>query len=135
MPRLSRSFSAGSEIVIGNGEKSEIEREQFELCRKNGVVYEPFDFGSKLGASDNLLSGLLPLNGLRHPPEGDTSGWYLWAGEGFSTAADFFKPMHANHLIKLRPDVMKYLAMPPGWRFLVAGSYEDIWFDEELLNV
>jgi hypothetical protein len=122
-------------LVISDVKSSEIERKQIEICRKNGVVYEPFDFGSKLGVSDNLVSGLLPLNGLRHPPEGDTSGWYLWAGEELSTAADFFKPMHANHLIKLCPDVMKYLAFPPGWRFLVAGFHEDIWFDEELLNL
>ena len=121
--------------VIGDVKISEIEREQIEVCRKNGVSYEPFDFGSKLGASDNLRSGLLPLNGLRHPPEGDTSGWYLWAGEELSTATDFFKPLHANHLINLCPDVMKYLALPPGWRFLVAGSHEDIWFDEKLLNL
>jgi hypothetical protein len=113
----------------------DIEQEQIEVCRKSGASYEPFDLEFKVGVSDNLGSGVLPLNGLRHPQSGDTSGWYLWAGEELSTAADFFRPIHANHLIELCPTVLKYLALPSGWRFLVAEPHEDIWFDATLLNV
>jgi len=35
----------------------------------------------KVGIARNVTSGLMPINGLRHPPEGDTTGWYIWAGE------------------------------------------------------
>jgi hypothetical protein len=28
-----------------------------------------------------------------------------------------------------------YLALPPGWRFLIAPDYEDVWFDESLLHI
>jgi hypothetical protein len=28
---------------------------------------------------------LVPLNGLRHPAEGDTCGWYIWGGADFSS--------------------------------------------------
>ena len=31
--------------------------------------------------------------------------------------------------------VKKYLGMPPGWRFLVSGNFEDIWFDQSLLEI
>ncbi|WP_459166268.1 hypothetical protein [Sinorhizobium meliloti] len=24
--------------------------------------------------------------------------------------------------------------MPPGWRFLIANGYEDVWYDETLLS-
>ena len=27
--------------------------------------------------------GRIPINGLRHLPEADTTGWYLWCGESF----------------------------------------------------
>jgi hypothetical protein len=27
----------------------------------------------------------------------------------------------------------KYLGLAPGWRFLIAPGYEDVWFDEILL--
>jgi hypothetical protein len=69
-----------------------------------------------MGLAENLSSGLLPLNGLRHPATDTTSGWYLWAGEELSEADDFFEPMHGYHLLKSNPVVLKYLAMPPGWR-------------------
>lgn len=32
-----------------------------------------------------------------------------------------------------RPQALRYLGLPPGWRFLVAAAYEDIWFDPALL--
>lgn len=109
--------------------------EQIEICRRYGAEYQPLDFGLKLGVSDNFFSPVLPLNGLRHPQENDTCGWYLWAGEELSEAEDFFKPMHVYHLVKRCPNLEKYLALPAGWRFLVAGDYEDVWFDAKLLEV
>lgn len=84
----------------------------------------------------NLRSGLLPLNGVRHPPEGDTTGWHIWAGEEFPEDADFFVPLHVIHLKDWRPGVLKFLGLPPGWRFLTdLHGYEDIWEDSSLLNV
>jgi len=48
---------------------------------------------------------------------------------------DFFEPVHGHHLLEWNRGVLKYLALPPGWRFLVAGDYEDVWFDVKLLEV
>ena len=112
-----------------------IEQEQKELCHKFGVTYQPLDFNLRLGVSDNFFSGVLPLNGLRHPQDDDMCGWFLWAGEEFSDADDFFKPMHVFHLFDRSPELLKYLALPAGWRFLVAGEYEDVWFDAKLLDI
>jgi hypothetical protein len=109
--------------------------EQIEICQKYGADYQPLNVVLKLGVSENFFSGVLPLNGLRHPQERDTCGWYLWAGEELSEADDFFQPMHAYHLVERCPSVRKYLALPAGWRFLVAGDYEDVWFDAKLLEV
>ena len=75
-----------------------------------------------------------PVHGLRHPPEGDTTGWYIWSGE-FLEDPDFFEPFHVAHLSKDVPLVVPYLALPPGWRFLLAGGHEDVWHDESLLKV
>ena len=88
-----------------------------------------------MGIANNFSAGLLPLNGLQHPATETTSGWYLWAGEELSEADDFFKPIHGYHLLESNAVVLKYLALPPGWRFLVAGDYEDVWFDAKLLEV
>ena len=89
----------------------------------------------KVGISLNVRNGIMPINGLRHPPEGDTTGWYIWAGEEFSEDSEFFKPLHVEHLSSWCPEIQKYLGLPPGWRFLVDGSYEDVWYDKSLLNI
>jgi hypothetical protein len=112
-----------------------IEQEQKELCRKYGVDFQRIDFNLRFGFSKNFFSGVMPLNGFRHPAEGNMCGWYFWAGEEFSKADDFFKPMHVFHLIDRSPYLLQYLALPAGWRFLAAGDYEDVWFDENLLNI
>jgi hypothetical protein len=78
---------------------------------------------------------LKPVNGLRRPPEGGTSGWYIWAGEEFSYDPDFFVPLHVHHLDDWCPHVVKYLALPPGYRFLIADGYEDVWEDVTLLDL
>ena len=90
--------------------------------------------GEKVGAALTGRTGVWPLNGLRHPPAADTCGWYLWAGE-FEEADDFFEPLHVEHLADWRKLVVPYLALPPGWRFLVAPGVEDVWYDEKLLQV
>jgi hypothetical protein len=87
----------------------------------------------KVGIALNVRTGLQPLNALRHRPEGDMSGWYIWAGEEVSEDADFFEPLHLSHLLDWCPPIVPYLALPPGWRVLLAPGYEDVWFDESLL--
>jgi hypothetical protein len=108
---------------------------QKELCKKYGAEFlvSPTDF--KVGIATNVREGLIPINGLRHPPEGDSTGWYIYAGEELSDAPDFFKSLHINHLDDWCPQIKKYLGLPPGWRFLLAGEYEDVWYDADLLNI
>lgn len=65
---------------------------------------------------------------MRLAPEGDTTGWYLWAGGEMSQDPDFFLPLHAAHLEEWCPLVIPYLVLPPGWRFQIAPDYEDVWF-------
>ena len=108
--------------------------QQKEICLRFGAEYELAAAGLMLGISRNFLSGVLPLNGLRHLQEGQSCGWFLWAGEEFSDAPDFFEVWHVHHLLERRPDVAKYLGLAPGWRFLVAGDFEDVWFDSKLIE-
>lgn len=88
---------------------------------------------TKAGVARDVLRGGWPLNGLRHPADTGTCGWYVWSGLELSAAADFFAPMHAEHLFESRPESIQYLGLPPGWRFLIAPGYEDIWYDDSLL--
>jgi hypothetical protein len=86
-------------------------------------------------ALQTFTPGRYPLNGLRHPATETTCGWYLWAGEELSDDPEFFQPLHVDHLSETVPEVMPYLGIPPGGRFLIAPGHEDVWFDESLLDV
>lgn len=111
-----------------------IHRLQMEVCKRYGTEWFPSPPHLKVGIAENVRTGVQPINGLRHQPVGDTSGWYLWAGEVFSEDPDFFKPLHVSHLEDWCPGIIRYLGLPPGWRFLKAGDYEDVWYDESLLT-
>lgn len=108
--------------------------EQKEICQKYGAAHLDAPEYLKVGISLDAMKGVMPLNGLRHLPEGDTSGWYIWAGEHFSDDPDFFSPLHIAHLTDRCPMVIKYLGLAPGWRFLITDTgYEDVWEDTSLL--
>jgi len=89
-----------------------------------------------VGASSSLIDGSWswPVHGLRHPPAGDSSGWYVWTGE-LSDADGFFQPWHSSHLLTACPDLAELLQLPPGSRFLIAPDYRDVWEDLTLLDV
>lgn len=107
---------------------------QQEFSQQFGCECVPADPDSKVGFALDTQDRL-PLNGLRHPPDGDTTGWYLWGGEEIPSNDDAFSPLHAKHLIEYNPEVLKFLGLPPGYRFLIAGDYFDVWFDPSLLNI
>jgi hypothetical protein len=109
-------------------------RPQEDLARRFGIKASPPSPELKAGVAENVRSGLLPLNAMRCAPDTGTSGWFIWAGEVFSQDRDFFVPLHVAHLTAWRPEIVPYLVLPPGWRVLLAPGYEDVWFDEHLLQ-
>ena len=132
--RLWREYLLTGEYKLGdyNNWNSHIQRQK-DICNKVKSDWRPVNPKHKIGISDNLDGE--PIHGLRHPPEKGTTGWYIWTGE-YSTADNFFKPIHAGHLLHKRPDLIKYLGLQPGYRFLIDNNgHEDIWEDKELLKV
>lgn len=116
-------------------EVHQIVSQQMKICEKYNTEWFGSPLDLKIGVSKNLTSGTLPINGLRHPPENGTAGWYIWAGD-YSEAGDFFQPLHIQHLIEMYPDLLKYLGLPPGYRFQIDNKgYEDVWEDKSLLNI
>jgi hypothetical protein len=110
-----------------------IKKVQKEICtRFNTEFYESPD-DMKIGIAKNAKENIIPINGLRHLPVGDTTGWYIWGGDELSEDVDFFVPLHVKHIDDWIPNIKKYLGLPPGWRFLIAGDYEDVWFDLDII--
>jgi hypothetical protein len=109
---------------------------QTVICERFGVAPDVPAPRSRVGVARNVReTRTWPLNGLRHPPEEGTSGWYLWRGQELSSTDDFFQSLHAEHLAEWAPDALPYLALPAGWRFLLTPDHEDVWYDEKLLDI
>ena len=105
---------------------------QKEICAKYQSKWNPINNKLKIGIGSDLNSD--PIHGLRHPKEKGTTGWYIWTGE-YSESDDFFEPICAEHLLQIRPDLIKYFGLDVGYRFLIdKKEYEDVWFDEKLIT-
>ena len=112
----------------------ETDQKQQRLCAEYDVPWVPPMGGSIVGVARELGDGRWPIHGLRHRLEGTTCGWYLWSGEGeINQDPDYFQALHVEHLRDRCPQVLPYLGLPPGWRFLIAPGYSDVWMDPGLL--
>ena len=103
-------------------------KEQLAICarfKSEVIVPAPSE---KLGIALNTL-GLLPLYAVRNKIENGTCGWYIWGGE-YSSADDFYQPLHVHHLVDCCPRIIPYLALAPGWRLILAPDYEDVWLEK-----
>jgi len=108
---------------------------QSAVCLRYSASFLAAPPDYKIGISKGILAdnSKMPINGLRHITEKDTSGWYIWNGE-YSEDPDFFVPLHIAHLYEICPLVVKYLGLAPGWRFVADNNgYEDVWHDKSLL--
>jgi hypothetical protein len=103
-----------------------------QVCEKHGCEYSPLLDQDTVGIALSTM-GRIPVNGLRHPTSPGTTGWYIWCGETMSDAPDYFYPLCVEHLVKDLPIVSALLGLPPGFRFLIADSYIDVWYDKNLL--
>ncbi len=104
-----------------------------QICSRYGSLYVPPEMSQKVGIALDSLA-MLPLNALRHAPENETCGWYIWGGTELPQDSIFFQPLHVSHLGTYCPELTPYLGLAPGWRILLAPGRVDVWFDENLLE-
>lgn len=124
-PADSHSLADVTEIALGFGG---------DVAARYDAGRSPVLPDEMVGVARDVATGILPINGLRHRPAGRSCGWCIGAGNDFSSAAYYFEPRHVEHLGPVGRWVRPYLELPPGWRFLIAPDYEDVWFDARLLR-
>jgi len=107
---------------------------QKDVCDKYSAEYAPPKLDHKLGIALETI-GKLPVNGVRHTEENGTCGWYIWCGEEMGQDSDFFKPLHVSHIAEYLPEIERFLALPSGYRVLIANEYEDVWYDESISSM
>ena len=105
---------------------------QDHICRRFSADFLPTPLDARLCVALESLTPGIPLHGTRRFPDTDSCGWYIWAGDR-SDSPGFFRPLKAELLSGVVPQVLPYLGLGPGWRFLLATGYEDVWHDPTLL--
>jgi hypothetical protein len=120
------------ELMVYNNWNIHIEKQK-EICEKYGSNWNPINKTLNIGISENL--DLEKLNGLRHRTKKGEICWFIWSGE-YSEDDNFFQPMCTEHLLQRKPKLIDYLGLDEGFRFLITeNGYEDVWFDEKLLEI
>ncbi|MFJ4144702.1 hypothetical protein [Pseudomonas sp. NPDC089734] len=101
---------------------------QQKLCEKYGLPVHPPE-----GMVAIALATLdkTPIYGTRiQLPEGGTVSWFIHCGD-YSDASGFYQAVHTEHVKKELPEVMKYLFLPEGAKFIIdRDGYEDVWMAE-----
>ena len=82
--------------------------QQMLVCSQYKTEFVSSPSHLKVGIALNVRSGISPIHGLRHPPEKDTTGWYIWAGEDLSENPEFFQPLHVEHLEEWCPAIQNF---------------------------
>lgn len=116
-------------------ENIKILEQQIQICKKYNVPMVECPYYLYIAIAKDFSKDHFPINGLRHPPEGITTGWYIWSGENFDPNPNKWEVVHVLHLFNDCPEIIKYLGLPPAWRFLIADNYDDVWSDEKLLDI
>jgi hypothetical protein len=119
------------ELVEHNYWNIHIEKQK-AICEKYKSKWKPISRNLQIGVSENLNHE--KLNGLRLKSEKGKVCWYIWSGE-YSKDENFFKTICSEHFLQRKPKIIQYLGLDDGFRFLITDSgYEDVWFDENLLE-
>ena len=105
-----------------------ISKTQQRICDKFGLpaqAPEPM-VALAIGSLDQS-----PIYGTRVvlQENGSISG-FIHCGE-HDDASGFSQPLHADHLHDMLPQVVDYLALPSGAKFILdREGYEDVWLEE-----
>lgn len=109
-----------------------IQELQQEICRKYKSKFEPLGTDEIVAVALQTL-GQKPITAERiFLQEGENVSWFIYCGE-HSQEADFYQPVHWHHLKEILPEILPYLGLSQGFRFIIDNEgYEDVWFENNL---
>jgi len=103
-------------------------KEQTELIKKYDVPFSNIPLiGQKIAVSEDIYSGS-EVNGVRYSAPDHMTGWYL-TSNSFNGNVNSLKVDYLYSLLKTRPDLGKFLALPEGYRFFKDHLGEEVWID------
>lgn len=89
-------------------------------------------FLQKLAISKGVYEGM-NCEGVRYPSPDHMTGWFITTNL-YNGNIDSLMVVHYYHSVFKRPDLLTYLALPHGFRFLKDASNSEAWFDEKVYS-
>lgn len=101
--------------------------EQKLVCEEYGSAYIAVNEDDVIAVAVDSLHQE-PIVGIRNKPEaGEDVTWFIYAGE-HDDREDFFQTVCVKDLQELLPEVLPFLALEHGYRFMIdREEYEDVW--------
>lgn len=122
----------GHEFKRGCSFSASFTKQQKAICDAHAVAPVFCSTNQMVAVSDGVMTGKLPIEGVRYPSPEHMSGWWITTDD-FNGNIDEIKTVHMGHIISDRPDIRCMLALPHGFRFSV-GETTEIWFDQNVAN-
>ncbi|WP_079242573.1 hypothetical protein [Chryseobacterium indologenes] len=126
---LYEANSDGSDFNKGCDTAISVVREQSEVCCQQNLIPLFPNFNQSVVISDGVYEGK-DIEGIRYDSPQDESGWYFITDD-YNDDIKSLKMVHFYHVAFARPDILKYLAIPFGYRFIMKNGNIEIHKDEE----
>ncbi len=110
-----------------------IEKSQKECCEHYSAEFSPIVPTQLVTISKGIYEGVVPVEGVRYPSPSHMSGWWLTTDE-YDGNLDSLVTVHFQHIIEKRPELALYMALPFGFRFILGGDSESVWFEQEVAD-
>lgn len=107
-------FNKGCDLAIS------IIRSQSEICSQCELVPLFPNFSQQIVISKGVYEGR-EIEGIRYESPKHMSGWWLITDD-YDDDIESLMTVHYYHVAFKRPDILKYLALPFGYRFLVKNG-------------
>jgi len=120
----------GANFVEGVDYSIQVVTEQEKVCKDFFALASFPTFNQMVVISQGIYEGL-SVEAVRYPSPNHMTGWWLTT-ERYDGNIKSLMTVHYYHLAFKRPDLLKYLALPFGFRFF-AGKELDIWLDNKVL--
>lgn len=125
------SNSTATEFVDGAELALTYWRDQHAVCDQVSANFDPPRPDKKVAISTGVYEGD-PVEGVRYPSPEHMSGWWLTT-DRYDGNIKSLEIVHLYHVTATRPDLVRYLALPYGFRFRTSqAGPADVWFDEKV---